>query len=131
MNYLELTKEQITNTYPKMYKSIFGKKTRMIPQYMVIAGTIEDPRGYICGSWMTENKFYLQDSGVMPEYQKRGKIIRHFNIMLQRFNGKKIFANTRNDNTEPMQILLATGFKPVGCKIGENKVFYIEWVREG
>lgn len=127
--YLILTKDGIDRIYPKIHMDVFGKEPRKIPEYVVVVGSEDDPKGFISGEWTFKDKFYIQDAGIIPKYRKSGWL-RHFNVLLQAFDGQKVYTMTENRNIAAMKTLLSAGFIPVGSKMGDKNVLYIEWVKE-
>lgn len=129
MEYIRVDDAQIAKIYPPIAEEAFGRADRPTPKALIVAGSLEDPVGYIAGHWINDKRFYIQDSGIMPKYRLRGNA-RHFGRIMKALDGYNISTLTRNDNVASMKILLSTGFIPVGSRVGNEKVFYIEWLKE-
>jgi len=129
MEYIQCTPDGIAEVYPKIYREVFGEEYRVLPHNLIVTGSLKDPIGYMCGFWMSENKFYIQDAGVLPKHRNKG-LLRQFHHIVESIKGCKLYTMTSNQNVISMKTLLSSGFKPVGSRIGEDSVFYIDWMKE-
>lgn len=129
MDCVLLNHTEIDKIYPDLHKKVFNTEPRMSPSEVLVVGDLDDPIGYIAGSFTNDGSFYIQDSGIIPNRRKKGWL-RYFNVLMNYFKDVKVFCETHNDNIASMKTLLNAGFIPIGCSTGRDGVFLIKWMKE-
>jgi hypothetical protein len=114
--------------YPKLFKEVFGKECRDIPEVVKVAKTKGGVTiGFLAGHWELDGTFYIEYSGVLPEFRNKGWV-RYIKLMLDPCIN--YLTAVENTNIVTGKTLYSLGFIPIGSRYHDN-TFYIEWVRRG
>lgn len=113
-----------------MYEAVFGVPyTReKVPDVIEVAtDDNESIIGFMSGFWNYDDSFYIQYSGVVPEYRNKG-YSQYMKQMLK--DGVTYICVTENDNVPAMRTLLTIGFVPFGIRYGGKRECFIEWRKD-
>lgn len=68
--------------YKRLHELVFGRLEHDIPQVVKVGYSDSgDAVAFVAGFWISDDHFYIQYAGVLPEYQKRG-FLRYFSAVL-------------------------------------------------
>ena len=107
--------------YKRIHGTVFNEPIHDIPKVVVVgrneSGSIV---GFVSGFWLSHDSFYIQYSGIMPEFQGNG-----YSAQLSQILHENITYNLaiRNDNTAAFITTLKLGFIPIGVILKDNKLF--------
>ena len=109
--------------YYRIYNAIFSTGANFVPDVVhVVRGDNRCTVGFMAGFWLGSNHFYIQFSGVLPEYQKNG-YTRYFGALLN--DGVTYDCIIKNTNVAALVVALKNDFIPIGITQKENKEIYI------
>lgn len=109
-------------TYKELYKSVFNSDCDAVPP-TVIVGRKRDGGNivaFIAGFWNNSNSFYIQNGGVLPEFQRSG-VLRYFSCVLD--DAVTYDMAVRNTNVVMLKTALSIGFIPIGCLLQGDGLF--------
>ena len=116
------------SNYPEMFKAVFAKECKDIPEVVRVAKTKEGVViGFVSGHWELDATFYIEYAGVLPEFRNKGWL-RYMKLMLDSY--VNYLTAVENTNVVTGKALYSLGFIPVGSRYTDN-TFYLEWVRRG
>jgi hypothetical protein len=107
--------------YRRIHGLLFNQPLEKVPPVVQVGrndtGAIV---AFVSGFWIESNHFYIQFSGVLPEYQKAG-YLRYLGCVLE--NNITYDLAIENVNTVAIKIALSVGFVPIGFIKRGNKSF--------
>lgn len=106
--------------YKQLHRRVFGKTVDKPPVVYVGRGGSGDAVAFVAGFWNTDDHFYIQYAGVVPEYQKRG-YLRYLASIFQ--NDIEYSMSVVNTNIDALRIALSVGFVPVGFYLRGDTYF--------
>jgi hypothetical protein len=107
--------------YRRLYNAVFDTPISHIPDVIFICRHSDGRTvGFVAGFWNSDDSFYIQYSGVLPEFQGDG-YTRYFDSMLR----KDITYDCIIKNTNPKALIVAlkVGFIPIGMTQKDNKLY--------
>ena len=107
--------------YKRIHELVFNRTDIRVPP-VVIVGRNNDGNivAFVSGFWNSDDSFYIQYSGVLPEYQKGG----YLRYLVSIFDPHVTYdAAIENTNAIALKTALSVGFLPIGIIYQENKLF--------
>ena len=107
--------------YRRIHGLVFNRTDFDIPKVVFVGrNDAENIVAFISGFWNSYDHFYIQFSGILPEYQKSG-ILRYLGCVLN--NNICYEVAIENANTVALKTALSVGFIPVGGIVQDDKYF--------
>ena len=106
--------------YKKLHKRIFGTTVDKPPVVYVGRKHSGDAVAFVAGFWNTDDHFYIQYAGVVPEHQRHG-YIRYLSTILD--HNVEYSMSVKNTNIQAIKIALSVGFVPVGFYLRHDTYF--------
>ena len=107
--------------YKRLYHAVFNTPNDDIPDVVFVVRHGDGCAvGFMAGFWNSDDHFYIQFSGVLPEFQKHG-YSRYFGALLK--DDITYDCIIRNDNVAALIIALRVGFIPIGMTLKDKKLY--------
>ena len=107
--------------YKRLYHAVFNTPNDDIPDVVFVVRHGDGCAvGFMAGFWNSDDHFYIQFSGVLPEFQKHG-YSRYFSALLK--DDITYDAVVRNDNVAALIIALRVGFIQIGMTLKDKKLY--------
>jgi len=125
-----LTPKEINDTYPTIYKSIFGiSPTNQIPRTVIVQEKDDKIVGFISGYLIDKETFYMAWGGSVSKFVNSKKSWNEMEGFFKEHGVKWFQTNVQNTNTQCQRILMGIGWIPFGIKATGGKL-YIEYFKE-
>jgi len=116
---IEILKDK--EEYKRLYNAVFSIPNDDIPDVVFVVRHGDGCAvGFMAGFWNSHDHFYIQFSGVLPEYQKHG-YTKYFNALLK--DNITYDAVVKNSNVAALIVALRVGFMPIGVTLKDKKLY--------
>ena len=113
--------------YARLHELVFNQPPPIIPAVVTVGRNDRgDIVGFVSGFWNSDDGFYIQWVGLLPEYQRSG-YLRYYRLLLS--DSVTYDTAVRNTNIVALKTTLSIGFIPIGVIQQDNKL-YVQLKRE-